>query len=317
MKAGEDPSSAELAIHTHGLGKSFGSTRAVDALDIAVPAGQFFGLLGPNGSGKTTTIHMLATLVRPTDGEAFVAGHDVVRDPVEVRRKIGLVFQDSALDRTLTVSENLRFAGMLQGLSRTQIRERADEVLELFSLSDRRTAKLASLSGGMRRALDIARGVLHRPDILFLDEPTLGLDVPSRRDLWRYIDQLRRDANMTVFLTTHYLEEAESCDRVAFLADGRIVGSGSPTSLIDALGSYIVEVQTDDSAQSLGAITERFGPGLESGDKMIFRVQDASFDGTSLQAGLDGRVRSVSWRRPTLNEVFLWTVGPGLDTGIS
>jgi ABC-2 type transport system ATP-binding protein len=204
---------------------------------------------------------------------------------------------------------------MLQGLSGAQIRERTDELLELFSLSEKRDAKLPTLSGGMRRALDIARGVLHRPDILFLDEPTLGLDVPSRRNLWRYIERVRRERNMTVFLTTHYLEEAEGCDRVVFLAGGRTVGSGAPTSLIDALGSYILEVEAEDPCRTMGAMTERFGPGLESGDKMIFRVQDASFDGTGLQADLDGRVRSVSWRRPTLNEVFLWTIGPGLDIG--
>jgi len=170
-----------LAISAERLTKRYGETLAVAGVDLAIAPGRFFGLLGPNGAGKTSTIHMLSTLIRPTSGAAWVAGSAVSTQQLAVRRAIGVVFQDPALDRTLTVAENLRFAGLLNSLSRAAIRERSTELLELFGLSERRDVPVAALSGGMRRALDIARGVIHRPKVLFLDEPTIGLDMPNRR----------------------------------------------------------------------------------------------------------------------------------------
>jgi ABC-2 type transport system ATP-binding protein len=305
-----------IAIHATGLCKNYGATRAVDHLDLTVPEGQFFGLLGPNGSGKTTTIHMLTTLARPTQGQASVAGHDVRRESVAVRRAIGLVFQDSALDRTLTVDENLRFAGMLRNLPAAVIRQRSDELLDLFRLRERRDKPVLTLSGGMRRALDIARGVLHRPRILFLDEPTLGLDVPSRRGIWRFIERLRREEGMTVFLTTHYLEEAEECDHVAFLAAGKIIGDGAPKALVQSLGSYIIEIESDPLEPLVAALSPRLGPCLQDGAKASFRVQDEHFNFTDLQRELDERVHAVRWRRPNLNDVFLWVNDPTLSAGV-
>ncbi|MFN0039861.1 MAG: ABC transporter ATP-binding protein, partial [Burkholderiales bacterium] len=198
-----------LAVHCSGLFKRYGDVTAVNGLDLEIPSGQFFGLLGPNGSGKTSTIHMLATLIRPSAGKASVAGHDVVEHAVKVRGAIGLVFQESALDRTLSVAENLRFCGMLYNLAPSVIAQRAGELLEIFGLADKRDRPVGSLSGGMRRALDIVRGVIHHPQILFLDEPTIGLDLPNRRKIWRFIQQLRAKTGMTVLLTTHYLEEAD------------------------------------------------------------------------------------------------------------
>lgn len=307
----------KLAIQTTGLGKDFGTLCAVAALDLAVPEGQFFGLLGPNGSGKTTTIHMLTTLARPTRGQATVAGHDVRRQSVAVRRAIGLVFQESALDRTLTVDENLRFAGMLRNLPGAMIRQRSDELLDLFRLRERRDKPVATLSGGMRRALDIARGVLHRPRILFLDEPTLGLDVPSRRAIWRFIERLRREEGMTVFLTTHYLEEAEDCEHVAFLAAGKIIGSGAPKTLVQSLGSYIIEVEGESLESVVASLSVRLGPGLQDGARASFRIHDEQFNFLGLQAELDERVRSVRWRRPNLNDVFLWVNDPTLSVGLT
>jgi len=214
------------AIRATGLGKRYADLLAVDGLDIEISSGEFFGLLGPNGSGKTTTLHMLATLIRPSAGSATVAGFDVVREPVSVRAAIGLVFQESALDRTLSVAQNLRFAGLLHDLPLRVIGERQGELLELFGIADKRDQPVAALSGGMRRALDIVRGVLHEPRILFLDEPTIGLDLPNRRRIWRFIERLRARTGMTVLLTTHYLEEADGCDRVAFIRRGRLVESG-------------------------------------------------------------------------------------------
>ena len=309
-------SDASLAIETTHLSKSYGGLKAVDRLQLTIPAGQFFGLLGPNGSGKTTTIHMLTTLARPTDGQANVAGHDVLQESVAVRREVGLVFQESALDRTLTVDENLRFAGMLRNLSRATIRQRSDELLALFNLRERRHAKVATLSGGMRRALDIARGVLHRPRILFLDEPTLGLDVPSRRAIWRFIERLRREDVMTVFLTTHYLEEAEACDQVAFLASGNIIGAGTPEDLVRKFGRYVLEIDGTDLEAVAGLLSPRLGPlPSRKGGTASFRVLDEQFSFAELQAELDNSVQAVRWRRPNLNDVFLWINDPALSEG--
>ncbi|PON19092.1 ABC transporter ATP-binding protein [Candidatus Entotheonella serta] len=297
-------------IRTEGLSKNYGDLQAVDNLCLNIPEGEFFGLLGPNGSGKTTTIHMLTTLARPTSGHAEVAGYDVFKNGVAVRRETGLVFQDSALDRTLSVEENLRFAGMLRNLSTAVIRERSDELLKLFNLSDRRGQKVATLSGGMRRALDIARGVLHQPRILFLDEPTLGLDVPSRRHIWSFIERLRRDEGMTVFLTTHYLEEAEDCDRVAFLNKGQIVGSGAPKALIQNLGTYIIEIESEQIDAVVALLSPRLGPALQDSNKASFRTHDAHVNLAELQAELGEQVQSVRRRAPNLNDVFLWVHSP-------
>lgn len=224
------------AIAARGLGKDFGSIRALDHLDLEVRDAEFFGFLGPNGAGKTTTVHLLATLLAPSRGTASVAGHDVVRDSLLVRRSIGLVFQETTLDRDLTVVENLRFTARLWNLPRRIAEPRIERLLQQFGLIARRGDPMRTLSGGMRRALDIARGIVHEPRVLFLDEPTAGLDPRARRSLWELIQELRRSSGLTVFLTTHYVEEAEPCDRVAVLDRGRLVALGSPTDLKRAAG---------------------------------------------------------------------------------
>ena len=224
------------AIVARGLGKDFGALCALDRLDLEVRDGEFFGLLGPNGAGKTTTVHLLATLLAPSRGSARVAGHDVVQDGLAVRRSIGLVFQDTTLDRDLTVAENLRFAARLWSLPDRASRPRIDALLRQFELLERRDDSVRTLSGGMRRAADIARGILHEPRILFLDEPTAGLDPRARRSLWDRIRGLRAASGLTVLLTTHYVEEAEPCDRVAVLDHGRLVALGTPAALKQAAG---------------------------------------------------------------------------------
>jgi ABC-2 type transport system ATP-binding protein len=301
----------EPAVRAQGLTKRYGDVLAVDRLELELPAGQFFGLLGPNGSGKTTTIHMLSTLVHPSAGTALVAGHDVVRDPVAVRGSIGLVFQESALDRTLSVSENLRFAGLLYDLAPSTIEERSRELLELFGLNDKRNRAVGALSGGMRRALDIVRGVIHRPRILFLDEPTIGLDLPNRRAIWRFIERLRASTGMTVLLTTHYLEEADGCDQVAFIKSGRIVQRGAPKELVRALGQHIVEIEAADLGTLTSTLEARLGPALTDGDVAMFRYADEDASALAvLQAELAGRVSALRIRRPNLNDVFLWVNSP-------
>jgi ABC-2 type transport system ATP-binding protein len=296
-----------LAVHASGLVKRYGQLVAVDGLDLDIPSGQFFGLLGPNGSGKTSTIHMLATLIRPSSGSARVAGHDVVHEAVKVRGAIGLVFQDSALDRTLTISENLRFAGLLYDLTPAVIRERSAELLELFGLADKSNRPVGSLSGGMRRALDIVRGMIHHPKILFLDEPTIGLDLPNRRNIWRFIDRLRARTGMTVLLTTHYLEEADSCDRVAFIKNGKLVQSGPPQQLVESLGRHIVEVESRDIDALAQRLSPKLGPCLKDGEVAQFRFAEEDVTPLArLQSELGAQIKALRWRRPNLNDVFLW-----------
>lgn len=295
-----------FAVRAQGLSKRYGETLAVDHLQLEIASGQFFGLLGPNGSGKTSTIHMLSTLIRPSAGTALVGGHDVLRDPVKVRRAIGVVFQESALDRTLSVAENLRFAGMLANLSAAQIKTRSDELLSLFGLGGKRDKLAATLSGGMRRALDIARGVIHHPQILFLDEPTIGLDVPNRRKIWSYIARLRAQTGMTVFLTTHYLEEAVDCDQVAFIKSGRIVKSGPPRELIKSLGAYVIDIEAHELAQLCDELKPRLGPCLLDAEHGSFLFHGDAAQLAALQAELGDRIAALRWRHPNLNDVFLW-----------
>lgn len=297
----------QLAVNASGLVKRYGDVLAVDGLDLDIPAGQFFGLLGPNGSGKTSTIHMLATLIRPNSGSAKIFGNDVVRDAVATRASIGLVFQESALDRTLSIAENLRFAGLLYDLPAKVIEERSAELLALFGLEDKRNRPVGSLSGGMRRALDIVRGVIHHPKILFLDEPTIGLDLPNRRKIWRFIENLRAQTGMTVLLTTHYLEEADSCDRVAFIKNGKLVRSGSPAEMIASLGRYIVEIESPDVETLAQRLMPSLGNPLRDGNVAHFRY---AHDDVGRLAGLQTepgiQVSALRWRQPNLNDVFLW-----------
>jgi ABC-2 type transport system ATP-binding protein len=230
-----------VTIEARGLGKDFGSVCALGSLDLDVKAGEFFGFLGPNGAGKTTTVDLLATLLTPTRGRACVGGHDIVRNGLAVRRAIGIVFQDTTLDRDLTVEENLRFAARLWDLPGRVARPRIDELLRQFDLVDRRRFPVRTLSGGLRRRLDIARGVLHAPRVLFLDEPTAGLDPRARRALWDFVLAFRAASGVTVFLTTHYVEEAEPCDRVAVLDRGSLVALGTPAELKRAAGVSSLE----------------------------------------------------------------------------
>ncbi len=290
--------------------KCYGEVVAVDALDLKIMRGSFFGLLGRNGSGKTTTLHMLSTLAHADRGRIWVDGHAASTAPLAVRRSIGLVFQETALDRTLTVDENLHFAAALYGLPRAVAKARVDELLGLFDLQPQKTTRVAGLSGGMRRAVDIARGVLHHPKILLLDEPTIGLDLINRRAIWRFLASLRHELGMTIVVTTHYLEEAEACDQVVFMAKGRIIGQGAPDDLTRALGIYVLEIESVEHEKHVRLLAPRLGVPLIEGDRLLFRIASRDFPVAALQDELQSGVRSLQFKRPDLNDVYLWLNSP-------
>jgi ABC-2 type transport system ATP-binding protein len=301
-------------VQAFGLGKDYGKLRAVEAVDIDVSGGEFFGFLGPNGAGKTTMIHMLTTLVSPSRGRAEVAGHDVVAEPLAVRKNIGLVFQETTLDGELSAEENLQLAGKLYGLGRADLRARIEEVLALFELTERRHDSVRTFSGGMRRQVDLARGILHRPAVLFLDEPTLGLDPVNRGRVWEFLERLARDEGMTLFLTTHYLEEAEPCDRVMIVDRGKVIAKGTPDELKRDLGGResIELVMSDPDARLLADIARRTGTEPRRTETGVIVAVDSAEDVLPLLLPLIGeRLDSLSVRRPTLDDVFIAATTPG------
>jgi ABC-2 type transport system ATP-binding protein len=298
------------AIRVEGLEKRFGDVHAVRGVGFEVAAGETFGFLGPNGAGKSTTINMLCTLLRPTAGRAEVAGYDVVARRDDVRREIGLVFQDMTLDTYLTAAQNLRFHGQLYGVPAGEIESRMRQVLELVGLWDRRDKDVSTYSGGMKRRLEIARGLLHSPRVLFLDEPTVGLDPQTRASIWEYLDQLRRQEHLTIFLTTHYMDEAEHCDRIAIMDVGQIVALDTPQALKAGIGTDRIRLETADDAAAAAAVAARFG--LETTEVpggLVLQVADGERFVPRLLAGLAVAVRSVSVTRPTLDDVFMAYTG--------
>ncbi|MCK4177325.1 ATP-binding cassette domain-containing protein [Aciditerrimonas ferrireducens] len=304
------PDPAEAAVWVRDLTRRFSSFEAVRGIRFAVAPGETFGFLGPNGAGKSTTIAMLCTLLRPTSGTALVGGYDVVAARAEVRRRIGLVFQDTTLDDYLTAEENLRFHAELYGLPRRQAAERLDAVLAMVGLADRRRSIVRTFSGGMKRRLEIARGLLHSPRVLFLDEPTVGLDPQTRAHIWEYVDQLRQAEAITMFLTTHYMDEAEHCDRIAIVDQGRIVVMDTPEALKASVGQDRVEIQTADDARAAEALAERFGiQAARGGEGLTFHVAGGESFVPRLFAELPVAIASVRIARPTLDDVFMAYTG--------
>lgn len=303
-------------IEARNLVKKFGDLTAVKEVSFDVREGEIFGFLGPNGAGKTTTINMLCTLLRITDGHATVNGHDVADEPASVRKSIGLIFQDPSLDDRLTGRENLRFHALLYDLSRHEFEERSKEVLEMVDLADRADDQVREYSGGMRRRLEIARGLLHYPKVLFLDEPTIGLDPQTRRYIWEYITDLREREQITIFLTTHYMEEAEICDRIAIIDHGEIVALDTPEALKAMVGGDIVTVRTSDNDLASQKIREahdldaRMGP---EGQLIVETAAGEEFIPELMMTLSNGstpvKVKSVNLRRPTLEDVFIKLTG--------
>jgi ABC-2 type transport system ATP-binding protein len=294
------------AIEVRELTKSFGDVEAVRGVSFSVPPGEVFGFLGPNGAGKSTTINMLCTLVKPTTGSADVAGHDVVHERDDVRRHIGLVFQDPTLDGYLTAEQNLRLHAELYGIDRAAIPGRMRQMLEMVDLWERRDAPVLTFSGGMRRRLEIARGLMHSPRVLFLDEPTIGLDPQTRSSIWRYIQALQQTEETTIFMTTHYMDEAEFCDRIAIMDRGEIVVLDTPEALKAAVGADRVMIRTTDDEAALAALAERFEIEATVAEGAVtFFVPSGEAFVPRLFAELDVPITAVNVSRPTLDDVFM------------
>ena len=304
------------AIRTTGLSKRYGETVAVDDLSVTVESGEVFGMLGPNGAGKSTLIGMLCTLSTPTDGEATVNGYDIRSERDAVRDSIGVVFQEPALDEELTAAENLAFHARMYGLSREERRERIGDLLDLVELADVADDPVGEYSGGMKRRLEIARGLIHEPEVLFLDEPTLGLDAQTRRATWRYIERMNDERGVTVVLTTHYMEEADHlCDRVAIVDDGNVIALDTPTTLKAQQGGDMLELGLEGDVVTLTARLEdtRWVESVTATDAGVqvalagdrTRVPDV----VRLADETGVTITAVEVHRPSLETVFLALTG--------
>jgi len=304
------------AIEITNLTKKFDKLIAVDNVNLEIKEGELFGLLGPNGAGKTTMISMLCTILRPTSGTAIVWNHDIIRKQDDVRKSIGIVFQDPSLDDNLTGSENLQFHGRLYKIPKTTMNQRMEELLELMELSDRADDLVKTYSGGMRRRLEIARGLLHHPKVLFLDEPTLGLDPQTRRHIWAYIEKLNKNEKVTMMLTTHYMDEADYlCDRIAIIDQGKIVAEGSPTNLKGSLGGDVVILATSakdeklkddllkiENVKSVDFVKDAIRLTASKGETVIPEAMNVTKEHGA-------EVKSVSLHGPTLEDVFIKFTG--------
>jgi ABC-2 type transport system ATP-binding protein len=295
-------------IEVQQLVRKFGDFTAVDGIDFAVEEGEFFGFLGPNGAGKTTTINILATLLKPTAGRAWLAGFDILTQPNQVRQSIGMVFQDASLDERLTAEENLQFHAMLYHVPRRIRAERMDQVLEIVGLTDRRHSVVRTFSGGMKRRLEIARGLLHHPKVLFLDEPTAGLDPQTRNAIWDHIRRLRDQIGITVFMTTHYLDEAENCSRIAIIDHGKIQALDSPAALKRRVGGDVIIVAGDPSLQK--DLADRYGVEVMKVDSTFhFQVSAGAEFVPRVVMDFKDRVKSIQVKQPSLDDVFLQLTG--------
>lgn len=314
--------SAVSAIEVSSLSLQYGSRKALDDLSFSVQPGEIFGLLGPNGGGKTSLFRVLATLVPPNSGRAMICGRDVIREPREVRRRIGVVFQAPNLDRKLTARENLRHQGHLYGLRGASLRSRIDQILARLDLKDREDDLVETLSGGQRRRVELAKGLLHQPEVLLLDEPSTGLDPGARISLWNYLRSLQSSDAVTILLTTHLLDEAEKCDRLAILDRGRLVACGTPDSLKREIGGEIILVDTHQPNVLRQRLQQRFS--LEAtalGDMLRLEHPRGHEFIPQLVEAFPGEIQSVRVSKPTLEDVFIrrtghtfWENGASLDS---
>jgi ABC-2 type transport system ATP-binding protein len=297
-------------IEAKELVKKFGELEAVKGVSFKVREGEIFGFLGPNGAGKTTTINILCTLLKPTEGQATVSGFDVVSERSQVRESIGLVFQEPTLDDYLTAEQNLRFHAYAYGIAKEVLEPRLKQLLDMVELWDRRKGKISTYSGGMKRRLEIARGLLHHPKVLFLDEPTLGLDPQTRHRIWDHIHELRKRENLAIFMTTHYMDEAENCDRIAIIDYGQIVALDTPDKLKDGVGGDVISIKTEDNEEAVRLLKDKY--------KFKTSIQNwtVSFTVPRGEEFLPGfvtafplRLLSIGLHRPTLEDVFLKLTG--------
>jgi ABC-2 type transport system ATP-binding protein len=297
-------------IKVEHLVKRFGNVTAVNDISLEVEEGSIFGFLGPNGAGKTTTINILCTLLSPTSGTASINGYDCLRESSKVRKSIGVVFQDTTLDKDLTAYENLVFHAYLYDVKKSEREERIKDALHFVGLYERRNDLVKKFSGGMKRRLEVARGLIHRPRVLFLDEPTLGLDPQTRTNLWEFVAELPAKHGVTVFMTTHYMEEAEVCDRIAIIDAGKIITIGTPEELKNTIGGDVIYVRTTDNKKAKGEIEQLFHVEVSEKDDELFLTSlrgDACIP--EIIRAIGETVLSVRLQRPTLNDVFLRMTG--------
>jgi ABC-2 type transport system ATP-binding protein len=305
------PATARPVIEVHNLRHSYGNRVALDGVSFDVGSSEIFGLLGPNGSGKTTMFRILSTLMLPVSGRAVILGHDAATDPNGVRRRIGVVFQSPSIDVKLTAAENLRDVGHLYGLKGGALEARVKEMLARVALNDRANDYAETFSGGMQRRLELAKGLLHHPAVLLLDEPTTGLDPGARRDLWQYLAMLRDEEHVTVIVTTHLMEEAERCDRLAILSHGKLVALGTPSELKSEIGGDIVELEARENPETLAEkIFTRFGLQAEvMNGKIRLETQQGHRFVTDVVEAFPGEIESVSVSKPNLEDVFIRRTG--------
>ncbi len=297
-------------IEVENLTRSFKDFQAVKGISFTVREGEVFGFLGPNGAGKTTTIKMFSTLLKPTSGEARIAGHSVKTERIAVRKSIGMVFQEPTLDEELSAYQNLRFHAEFYGVPSSVYKKRAHELLELVDLADRANKPVRDFSGGMKRRLEIVRGMLHYPKILFLDEPTIGLDPQTRATMWQYILKVAKQEKITLFMTTHYLNEAEYCDRIAVIDHGKIVAMDTPDKLKEGVGGDIITMQTDNNDQAIAYIKDHFSQDVRIDEKKIKAVvKDGDEVLPKLIRELPQQVQSIELKQPTLDDVFIKLTG--------
>ena len=301
-------------IQVQNLTHRYGDRTALSNVSFEVRKGEIFGLLGPNGGGKSTLFRILSTMMVPTAGRALIAGHDVVRDPAAVRRQVGVVFQTQSLDKALTVEENLRAQGHLHGLRGAVLNERMERAMERLGLADRRRDLVETLSGGLRRRVEIAKALLHEPQVLLMDEASTGLDPAARRDLSRHIESLRSGDGVTILLTTHILEEAGRCDRLVLLHQGNMVADGTPAELRARIGGDVVVLRTADTALLAAKIEQRFGlrPVARDGEVRVEIANGHRFIAEVVEA-FPGAIESVGLHKPTLEDVFVKQTGASIE----
>ena len=298
-------------IEVKNLSKKFGAVTAVDGISFEVEKGSIFGFLGPNGAGKTTTINILCTLLSPSSGSALIDGQDCEKDSAEVRKKIGIVFQDNTLDKELTAYENLLFHSYLYSVPKNGRKKKIEDALHFVDLIGRKDDPVKKFSGGMKRRLEVARSLIHQPKILFLDEPTLGLDPQSRTNLWEFISKLPEEKEVTIFMTTHYMEEAEICNKIAIIDKGHVIAQGSPDELKKMVGGDVIYIKTNDNAGALQYIRSVLHLDAEDRNGEIFIPVSENGDACipKLISALNDSVTSVRLQRPALNDVFLKLTG--------
>ena len=299
-------------IRVKNLHKNYKKTEAVKGISFSVKKGEIFGFLGPNGAGKTTTINVLCTLLKQSSGEAYLDNLEISKNQSEIRKRIGLVFQDTTLDDYLTAEENIKFHGYAYNMPKNLIIQRTENLLKMMDLWDRRKENVRSYSGGMKRRLEIARGLLHLPKVLFLDEPTLGLDTQTRRKIWEHINEIRLKDKITIFMTTHYMDEAENCNRIAIIDHGKIIALNTPEGLKVDLGGDTIQITAENIPEAKKEIQSlKLSPTIRD-NNISFQVQNGGEFLPNFVQNFKQKIHSVELRRPTLDDVFISLTGKAI-----